>query len=140
MTESIKDANSNPDASPPVPFQRVAEEGSIPEGECKDFAVEGGSVLVCNVEGELYAVADICSHDGGPLGESKLFGCNVECARHGATFDVRSGRPTALPAVRPIGSYPVRVTDGQIEVQYEPPKKPVRKPSSRPSPFPRLNT
>jgi len=122
-----------------VPFQRVAESGSIPEGECKDFVLEGGSVLVCNVEGTLYAVADICSHDGGPLGESKLLGCNVECARHGATFDVRTGKATALPAVKPIGAYAVREVDGHIEVQYEPPKKPVRRASSRPSPFPRLN-
>ena len=134
MTESTSETGA------PVPFQRVAEAGSIAEGECKDFALEGGNVLVCNFEGTFYAIADICSHDGGALGESKLFGCNVECPRHGATFDVRSGRPTALPAVRPIGSYPVRVADGHIEVQYEPPKKPVRKPSSRPAPFPRLNT
>lgn len=134
MTESTNDP------SPPAPFQRVAKDGTIPEGECKDFVLEGGSVLICNVEGRLYAVADVCSHDGAPLGEAKLFGCDVECPRHGATFDVRSGRPTALPAVRPIGSYPVRVADGHIEVQYEPPKKPVRKASSRPSPFPRLNT
>ena len=84
-------------------------------------------------------VAQGLTHDGQELGESKLSGCNVECPRHGATFDVRTGKVTAPPAVKPIGSYAVREVDGQIEVQYEPPKKPVRKASPRPSPFPRSN-
>lgn len=120
------------------PFQRVAPEGSIEPGTCRDFAVVGGHVLVCNVDGALYAVADICTHDGAPLGDAQLFDCNVECPRHGATFDVRSGKATALPAVRPIATYPVRVTGGYIEVQFQAPKK-ARPTSSRPSPFRGLN-
>lgn len=120
------------------PFQRVAPEGSIEPGTCRDFTVVGGHVLVCNVDGALYAVADICTHDGAALGDAQLFGCNVECPRHGATFDVRSGKATALPAVRPIATYPVRVTGGNIEVQFQAPKK-ARPTSSRPSPFRGLN-
>jgi 3-phenylpropionate/trans-cinnamate dioxygenase ferredoxin component len=96
----------------------------VPDGTCSDFKAGQGSVLVCNVQGELYAVADVCTHDNGPLGSSELDGCQVECPRHGARFDVRTGKVTALPAVRPIATYAVRVVDGVIEVQYRPPERP----------------
>lgn len=112
-----------------IPFVAVGPADAVPEGECRDFAVAGGSVLVCNAGGSLYAIEDVCSHDGGPLGESELLGCEVECPRHGARFDVRSGRPTALPAVRPIGTFPVRMRDGQIEVQYRAPQRRRRPPA-----------
>lgn len=123
------------DSTASAPFIPVAPEGAIPEGTCQDFKVEGGSVLVCNAGGSLYAIADVCTHDGGPLGEADLFDCEVECPRHGARFDVRTGKATALPAVRPVATYAVRVADGQIEVQYTPPPPRTRPSSSRGYPF-----
>ena len=116
-------------------FERAAPLAAIPEGTCRDFALTGGRVLVCNVEGRFYAVADLCSHDGAPLGDARLDGCEVECPRHGATFDVRDGKATALPAVRAIASYPVRIVDGFIEVQLPEAKPPAKSPSPFKSPF-----
>jgi 3-phenylpropionate/trans-cinnamate dioxygenase ferredoxin subunit len=74
-------------------------------------------ILMCNLDGTLYAIADVCTHDGGRLEGGRIRDATVVCPRHGARFDVRDGSVQALPAVRPIASYPVRVLDGRIEVQ-----------------------
>jgi 3-phenylpropionate/trans-cinnamate dioxygenase ferredoxin subunit len=80
--------------------------------------VEAGEarIAVCRTEDGFYAVDDVCSHDGGALDQGELFGDRIECPRHGAQFDVKSGRALTLPAVRPIASYPVRVADGVVEI------------------------
>jgi 3-phenylpropionate/trans-cinnamate dioxygenase ferredoxin subunit len=97
----------------------VAKVEDVPPGEVRPFDTEGGSVAVCNADGELYAVQDLCTHDGGPLGEGLLEGCAIECPRHGAQFDVRSGEVLRAPAYLPIRTFPVRVEDGWIEVEVE---------------------
>jgi 3-phenylpropionate/trans-cinnamate dioxygenase ferredoxin subunit len=75
---------------------------------------------VFNIGGQLYAIADVCSHDDGPLGDGDLEGMEVVCPRHGARFDVRDGKVTSLPAAIDIPAYPVRVVDGQIEIGLPP--------------------
>ncbi len=81
-------------------------------------AVELGSLclLLCNVDGSFYAVADVCTHDRGPLGEGRLRGSTIECPRHGARFDVRDGSVVAPPAVRALPTFTVRVVEDQVEV------------------------
>ena len=76
----------------------------------------GEHVLLCNVGGSIYAVRDVCTHDGGILGFGDLDDGVIECPRHGARFDVATGKVVAPPAAAPIRTYPVRVQDGQIEV------------------------
>ena len=78
--------------------------------------VDNLAIVVINIAGQLFAIGDVCSHDDGPLGDGELDGMEIICPRHGARFDVRSGKVTALPAVVDIPAYPVRVRDGQIEV------------------------
>lgn len=73
-------------------------------------------LVLCNVDGEYYAIDDVCTHDGGPLGEGELFECEIECPRHGARFDVRTGKVLSLPAVFPVASYPVKVEGEEIKV------------------------
>lgn len=97
-------------------FQPAATLDEVAAGRPLRCTVDGQSVLVCNVGGDLYAVADVCTHDRGPLGEGRLRGAAIECPRHGARFDVRDGAVKAPPAVKPIATYPVRVRDGVIEV------------------------
>jgi 3-phenylpropionate/trans-cinnamate dioxygenase ferredoxin subunit len=69
------------------------------------------SVLLCNVEGEIFAIEDVCTHDGGPLDQGELMGDRIMCPRHGAFFDVKSGAALTLPAIVPVRTYKVR-TDG----------------------------
>ena len=100
-----------------VPVGRVED---VPPGEVRVFDLpDGGSVAVCNADGKLYAVEDVCTHDGGPLGEGSLEGCAIECPRHGAQFDIRTGEVLRAPAYLPIRTYPVRTEDAQILVEIE---------------------
>ena len=93
----------------------------VPPGEVRVFDLpDGGSVAVCNADGKLYAVEDVCTHDGGPLGEGFLEGCAIECPRHGAQFDIRTGEVLRAPAYLPIKTFPVRAEDGRIEVEIDP--------------------
>jgi 3-phenylpropionate/trans-cinnamate dioxygenase ferredoxin component len=98
-------------------FRRAAAVDEIAPGRAVECSVDGREVLVCNVGGEFYAVADVCTHDRGPLGEGRLRGSTIECPRHGARFDVRDGSVKAPPAVKPIATYAARVRDGVVEVE-----------------------
>ena len=89
----------------------------VAPGRTRRCTVDGQDVLVCNVGGEYFAVADVCTHDRGPLGEGRLRGTVIECPRHGARFDVRDGAVLAPPAVRPLPTYPVLVRDGVVDVE-----------------------
>lgn len=71
-------------------------------------------IAVLNIDGDLYAIEDVCTHDGGELTGGVIDGYAIECPRHGARFDVRSGAVLAPPAVVPIASFPVEVRDGEI--------------------------
>jgi 3-phenylpropionate/trans-cinnamate dioxygenase ferredoxin subunit len=97
-------------------FVTVASEGELPPGERMVVQIGRTWVAVFNVDGQFYAIQDVCTHDDGPLAEGKLIGCEIECPRHGARFDLRDGRVTAPPALVPVPVYDVRVQDGQIQV------------------------
>jgi 3-phenylpropionate/trans-cinnamate dioxygenase ferredoxin subunit len=95
---------------------QVATATEIPEGEARTYDVGPGRVAVARVEGQLYAVQDLCSHDDGPLGAGNLDGYSIQCPRHGARFDVRTGAVTRMPAVAPIQTFPVMEKDGKVQV------------------------
>jgi 3-phenylpropionate/trans-cinnamate dioxygenase ferredoxin subunit len=97
-------------------FIRVASTEEVPAGRVKVVEVEGRRIALCNVDGELYAIDDVCTHDGGALEQGELRGDVIECPRHGARFSVRTGKVLALPAAKPIGTYPIQVEGTQIRV------------------------
>ena len=76
-------------------------------------------IALCNVSGSYYAIEDLCTHDDGPLGEGTLYGEEAECPRHGARFDVKTGKAVRMPAVAPVKTFPTRVEQDQILVQVE---------------------
>jgi 3-phenylpropionate/trans-cinnamate dioxygenase ferredoxin component len=78
--------------------------------------VGGERIGVVQYEGQFYAFEDRCTHDDGPLGGGHLDGCEIECPRHGARFDVRTGRVTAPPAYSPLETYPAEVVEGLVFV------------------------
>jgi 3-phenylpropionate/trans-cinnamate dioxygenase ferredoxin subunit len=95
----------------------VADQEEIPNGERLFVDIDEYSIVVFNVAGKLFAIADICSHDDGPLGDGELESeFEIRCPRHGGRFDLRTGEATTLPAIIDIPAYPVRIKDGQIEV------------------------
>ena len=98
-------------------FVTVARTGDVEPGTVRVMEVDGRSLCVGLTEdGEWGAIDNVCTHDGGVLGDGELDGDAVECPRHGGRFDLFSGRVLALPPVRPVNAYPVRVEDGEIVV------------------------
>ena len=98
---------------------KVGQVEDFPEGKVKIVRVDGERVAICNVEGTLYAVEDRCTHDDAPLGEGDLEGCEIECPRHGARFDVRDGSVTLAPAVYPIETYDIEVRGDEVFVSID---------------------
>ncbi|MDP2948132.1 MAG: non-heme iron oxygenase ferredoxin subunit [Chloroflexota bacterium] len=97
-------------------FVKAAETSDIPAGRVKVVEVDGKRIALCNVDGEFYAIDDLCTHDDGPLDQGELTGDVIECPRHGARFNVRTGKVLALPAVKPLGTYALKVEGTQIRV------------------------
>ncbi|HLF70889.1 MAG TPA: non-heme iron oxygenase ferredoxin subunit [Dehalococcoidia bacterium] len=98
-------------------FVRVGTKSDVPAGTVRVFDAGGVSVCVANVDGEnFYAVDNLCTHDNGPLGEGRLADGDVECPRHGARFDVKTGEVRAFPAVKPVRAYAVRLDAEEISV------------------------
>lgn len=97
----------------------VARVGDLKKGKVKTVRVQGQDLALCNVEGTYFATQDLCTHDGGPLGEGELWDYDIECPRHGGRFDVRTGQVTALPPMFPIKTYPVRVEGDDIQVAID---------------------
>jgi 3-phenylpropionate/trans-cinnamate dioxygenase ferredoxin subunit len=91
----------------------------LPPGTVRIVREGALAVGIFNADGELYAIEDRCSHDDGPLAEGDFDAesCIVSCPRHGAQFDVRTGKPRTLPAYLPVATYPVRTEDGRVKLE-----------------------
>jgi 3-phenylpropionate/trans-cinnamate dioxygenase ferredoxin subunit len=100
-------------------WQTVAQASDIPPERVAVFRIGDHDVAVCNVGGEFYAIDDLCTHDGGSLDQGELEGNEIECPRHGARFDVRTGEATQLPAFEPVARHAVRVEGEDIQVGVE---------------------
>ncbi|MSP22224.1 MAG: non-heme iron oxygenase ferredoxin subunit [Dehalococcoidia bacterium] len=102
--------------------ERIGAADGVPAGEVRVLRCAGGRELaVSNIEGTLYAIDDLCTHDGGTLGEGRLRNGRVICPRHGAAFDARTGKVITLPAVKSVNAYAVTVEDGGIYVDCDAP-------------------
>lgn len=97
-------------------FVQIGPDEDLPNGKRIFVEIDNLPIVVFRVGGDLYAIADVCSHDDGPLGDGELEGNEIVCPRHGARFDIRNGKALSLPALVNIPAYPVRVVDQQIEV------------------------
>jgi len=100
-------------------FVTVAKTSEIPPGSRQVLDVKGYYVAVFNVDGTFYAIEDVCTHDNGPLAEGELYGFEIECPRHGARFDVRTGAVLAMPAVVPVKAFPVRIAGDEVQLGLE---------------------
>jgi 3-phenylpropionate/trans-cinnamate dioxygenase ferredoxin subunit len=95
---------------------KVATQGELPPGGKKLVEIDGRAIAVFNVDGRYYAIDDVCTHDGGPLAEGQLIGSEIECPRHGARFDVRTGRPLCMPAIEPVTVHSVELRGDDVYV------------------------
>jgi len=101
-----------------VPELDVCPVEELPPGEVKIVRAGEIAIGVYNAGGELYAIEDRCSHDDGPLAEGDWDPEDFVaiCPRHGARFDIRTGRALSLPAYLPVETFPVKVVDGVVKV------------------------
>ena len=97
-----------------VEYVVVATQEELLNGERIFLEIDGQPVAVFNIAGKYFAIADVCSHDDGPVAEGDLHDSEIECPRHGAHFDLESGKALSLPAVVDIPAYPVKVEGGEI--------------------------
>ena len=100
-------------------WDRACALADIPDGAA--VRVEFGDEPVClvNTEGEVFAIRDVCSHQDVPLSEGDVEGTTVECWLHGSRFDLRTGKPTGLPATVPVPVYDTKIEGGDVLVRLE---------------------
>jgi len=89
----------------------------LPPGSRKVVDVDGVMIAVFNLDGEFFAIEDICTHDGGELASGVLEGDQIVCPRHGARFSIRTGKVLAPPAYEPVSAFPVRIAGGRVQVR-----------------------
>ncbi|OIQ01187.1 MAG: ferredoxin [Zetaproteobacteria bacterium CG06_land_8_20_14_3_00_59_53] len=97
----------------------VAPEEALTPGDRCVVETEIGPIAVFNLDGELYALADVCTHDGGELASGKCVGDQIICPRHGARFCIRDGRALTPPAFENIETFPLRVEAGVIQLDID---------------------
>lgn len=98
---------------------KIATVGELAPGQYKSIELEGERIALFNIDGRFYALQDICTHDGGILTGGTLKGYIIECPRHGAQFDVRTGAVMRLPAYVGVQTYPVSIEGNDIFIILE---------------------
>ena len=101
-------------------FVTVARVGDVEPGTVRVVELDGRSLCIGQTEdGEWGAIDNVCTHDGGTLGEGELDDTAVECPRHGGRFDLFTGRVLALPPVRPVRAYPAEIVGDEVRVRLD---------------------
>jgi 3-phenylpropionate/trans-cinnamate dioxygenase ferredoxin subunit len=95
-------------------FLRAAREEELGEGKALRLILEGRPVALVKANGLFYAVDDTCTHERESLSAGFVDNFTIECPRHGAIFDLRSGKALTLPATKDLAAYPVKVENGEI--------------------------
>jgi len=100
-------------------FVRAASLEEVPPGKLLGVEVNGVRICLANVDGEVYALQDNCTHRDFPLSAGELENGQVECTWHGARFDPATGRALCLPAIKPVKTYEVKVEGESILIKVE---------------------
>jgi 3-phenylpropionate/trans-cinnamate dioxygenase ferredoxin subunit len=98
-------------------FRTVARLEDLPAGTMLQVELDGDKILLAHVGERVFALHDECSHEEFPLSSGELVGGQVTCILHGARFDLETGAPRALPAVRPVRTYEARIEGEDIQVR-----------------------
>jgi 3-phenylpropionate/trans-cinnamate dioxygenase ferredoxin subunit len=103
-------------------FERVCSAAEVPGDEGLAVRVADLDVVVARDGDDFYALQDLCSHAEVALSEGEVADCQVECWLHGSRFDLRSGKPTGLPATEPVSTFPVEArpaADGSLDIYVD---------------------
>ena len=105
-------------------FARVCGVAELSPGTPLPVSVGETKVALVRDGDDYYAIHDECSHQSVPLSDGDVEGCFIECFLHGSRFDMRTGRPTSLPAFEPVPVYPVRIEGDDVLVDVDSPLNP----------------
>lgn len=100
-------------------FTPVCKASDVPDSGKLLVEVDDRLVALFRVAGQFYAIDDVCTHDGGPLAEGRLAGFQIECPRHGARFDIRTGRALCMPATKDTAVHEVKVEGDTVFVRVK---------------------
>jgi 3-phenylpropionate/trans-cinnamate dioxygenase ferredoxin subunit len=101
-------------------FVRACALSDLADSEPLALDLDGEPVAVVRVSaGDVYAIRDVCSHAEVPLSEGEVDGCTIECWLHGSRFDLRTGKPTGMPATEPVPVYPVKIEGDDVLVAID---------------------
>jgi 3-phenylpropionate/trans-cinnamate dioxygenase ferredoxin subunit len=97
----------------------VCDEDELKPGERKIITTDVAEIAVFNLDGEFYAIEDVCTHDGGELASGQCDGDQIICPRHGARFCIRNGKALTPPAYEDVETFPVRIDQGKIQIDID---------------------
>jgi 3-phenylpropionate/trans-cinnamate dioxygenase ferredoxin subunit len=95
-------------------FEQIATVDELAPGGRKPVVIDETPALLLRVGDDFFAIEDICTHDGQPLTDGPLTGCEITCPRHGARFDVRTGKPLCMPATEPVQTFEIQIRDKAV--------------------------
>ncbi len=98
-------------------FIEVARMSEIPERGAIAVEVAETTIALVKLEGAVYALADSCPHEAGPLSEGQLLGEDIECPWHRSCFNIKTGRVTRDPATVDVTTYKVRIVGDAVEIE-----------------------
>ena len=97
-------------------FERACAVADVPSDEALAVSIDGRAVAVTRQGEEFFAIEDQCSHAAVALSEGEVSDCMIECYLHGSTFDLRTGKPTCLPATEPVATFPIELRGDDVFV------------------------
>ncbi len=98
-------------------WETVAAVSELPDGGRISVLCDDVSVLVVRIGEQYFAIEDTCTHDGEPMTDGPIAEHAIECPRHGARFDLRTGRPVCMPATEPVRLFDVRLSGDDLQVR-----------------------
>jgi 3-phenylpropionate/trans-cinnamate dioxygenase ferredoxin subunit len=100
-------------------YARACALSDLSDSEPLAVEVDDEPVAIVKTGGDVYAIRDVCSHAEVPLSEGEVDGCTIECWLHGSRFDLRTGKPTGLPATEPVPVYPVKIEGDDVLIAID---------------------
>jgi 3-phenylpropionate/trans-cinnamate dioxygenase ferredoxin component len=100
-------------------YARACALSDLSDNEPLAVEVNDDPVAIVKTGGDVYAIRDVCSHAEVPLSEGEVDGCTIECWLHGSRFDLRTGKPTGMPATEPVPVYPVKIEGDDVLIAID---------------------
>lgn len=97
----------------------VAAQAEFPPGTCRTVDIEGTPVAIFNIDGDYYAIGNLCTHEAETLSDGETDGLEIICPRHHARFSLVTGAALSPPAYEPVATFPVRVEAGMVQVKAD---------------------